>query len=295
MVYAALDIGGTFIKHSVTDDRGEPLPGSVSQTPIDSSADRGRVLAAMDAAIAALRAFAPELTRAAVSIPGPFDYDAGVSHMKHKFQAIEGVSLKDFFLSRGLQAEFLHDSTAFMLGEGYLGAACGAQTAFGVMLGTGLGFAMMQNGLVLVNDAQRPALSLWNAPFRSGIAEDFISRRALRAQYARLTDISPDAIDVREICDHARLGDPDALAVLRDLSVHLSQILAPLVHRFSADRLVIGGQIARSHDLFLPDIQSSLGIPVLPARHLDDAALRGAAIYAARGRASCVRVAGFEG
>lgn len=290
MRYAALDIGGTFIKHAITDERFAPVPGTVSQTPMDSSADRASVMGSLQAAVDALRIFAPDVSRAAVSIPGPFDYDLGVSRMQHKFKSIENVSLKDFFAENGLEAEFLHDSTAFMLGEGLLGAARGANCALGVMLGTGLGFAVIKDGLVSVNAAQRPAVSLWNAPYRGGIAEDFVSRRALRAQYARLTGLSPEDNDVKDICDRARSGDASALTVMRDLSANLSELLLPQVRRFDAECVVVGGQIARSHDLFLPALEVSLCIPALPAQHLSDAALRGAAVYAARTRARCVHV-----
>lgn len=286
MRYAAMDIGGTFIKYACMDGEGVFL--CAGQVPIDSNGSQEDILSAIDAAFAHLRAAGTRVDRTAVSIPGPFDYAKGVSLMTHKFASIYQFNLKSFLESYGAPAVFLHDSTAFMLGEFFDGAARGARRPFGVMLGTGFGFAMMRDDKVCVAADQRPCLKLCYAPYRQGIVEDVISRRALRAKYALLAG-SDGSHDVREIAMLARGGDPAAGAVMEDLGQDIAAVLEPYVRRLECDKVVVGGQIARSGDLFLPIVQEKLNIPVLAAKHLDDAALRGA-VYAASRREMPARV-----
>ncbi len=274
-----LDVGGTFIKYAVMDEDGACLRGSAGQQPMHSDGARQDILDALIAVIERALAFDHGLHQAAVCFPGPFDYPQGFSRMTHKFAAIQDVPLKPLFAARGLTVDFLHDSTAFMLGECQQGAAQGSKLAFGVMLGTGFGFAMAKNGRVQCASDLRPALILWNQSFREGIVEDYISRRALRAAYQRLSGCE-NLPDVHEIAALAHQGVAPAQAVFEHLGADLAALIKPYAAQYGADRLVIGGQIAKSADLFVPVVQKLLPLPVVPAAHIEDAALRGAACYA---------------
>lgn len=288
MYFAAMDIGGTFIKHAVANEQGILLPETVGQSPIDSDGTKEQILEAITQVISRFHSYGLNISRAAVSVPGPFDYLMGIPHMVHKFAAIQNISLKDHFKSLKMDAVFLHDSTAFMLGEYFFGAARNARSPFGVMLGTGFGFAMMREGKVCVNKVQQPALILWNKPFLQGIVEDSISRNALRKSYQGFSK-TEGFPDVKEIAEFARSGDDNALRVIQGLGENIGLLLQPYVQRLGCDRLVIGGQIARSADLFFPALKQQISIDVLPAEHIEDAALRGCASYALKGREALVK------
>ena len=51
------------------------------------------------------------------------------------------------------------------------------------------------------------------------------------------------------------------------------------------ERIVVGGQIARSWDLFAPAFRDACSIPALPARHIGSAALYGNEAYGRHGNA----------
>ena len=57
--------------------------------------------------------------RVCVSTPGPFDFAAGMSRMRHKFPAIYGLPIRPWVQGElgDVPVDFLHDSTAFILGE----------------------------------------------------------------------------------------------------------------------------------------------------------------------------------
>lgn len=273
-----LDVGGSFLKYGVADEKGALLPGSVGEAPARADESPEKVYEAFEEAIRRARETAP-LAGACACFPGPFDYTHGVFRMKHKFQALFGCSILPPFERAGLPVRFLHDSTAYILGEVSDGTLRDAKDPCCVMLGTGLGYTMMKDGKVLIDESQTPALSLWCAPFREGIAEDYVSTRAIQAAYGQ-------PLSVKDIAGLARQGDEKALQAFRKTGEALSELMGIIDRRFHPDKLALGGQIARSADL----LHLNLSFPWEVSHHLDDAALRGAAYYALHSREECTAV-----
>lgn len=286
----ALDAGGTYLKYALMTGDGQPLPNAQGQSPAPSGGTRQEIETAFRAAGRFARTQADHhglrLAGMAVSFPGPFDFDAGVSHMAHKYAAIRDVPLTPLLTAEAgnVPVSYLHDSTAFLLGEAARGAAMGDARPAGVMLGTGLGFAAMAEGRVLVNPAQGPRISLWNRPFRQGICEDFVSRRAILRAYGAGAEV-----DVKDVADRAFAGEKKAQEVFLHLAEDMAEILAPVLRALDADALVVGGQIAKSGALFLPRLEALLGLPVRQAALIANGALFGVWYYAQNGRDACVQ------
>lgn len=269
-----LDIGGSFIKYGLADKKGDLLPGSTGQIPSDANGAYEHFLDVLRKVIALNREKA-DFSTASVSIPGPFDYFNGISRMQHKFTALYGKSISGPFNEAGLEVSYLHDSTAFLLGEV---SEKDGSSPMGVMLGTGLGFAMMRDGKICVNRAQTPALAVWNMPWKDGIAEDYVSQRALMKPYG-------GEKSVREIADLARNGDEKAMATFRNTGRELSEMLAVIMDQLGCTGLVLGGQISKSADLF--DLR--IPVPWRVCEHPEMTALHGAGRFAALGGENCVR------
>ena len=137
-----LDVGGSFLKYGVADEKGALLPGSVGEVPARADESPEKVYEAFEEVIRRARETAP-LAGACACFPGPFDYTHGVFRMKHKFQALFGCSILPPFERAGLPVRFLYDSTAYILGEVSDGTLRDAKNPCCVMLGTGLGYTMM--------------------------------------------------------------------------------------------------------------------------------------------------------
>ncbi len=273
-----LDVGGSFIKYAAASLQGELLPGSAGQMEANADGDAEDIYAAIGEIIRITRRVMP-IAGACVSMPGPFDFDSGISHMQHKFPALFGKSLRVPFERESIPVTFLHDSTAFILGEYHEGVLKGAQSPCCVMLGTGLGFAWIRSGLVMVDDNQTPAMPLWRYPYLGGIAEDYVSTRAIRKYY-------DNTLSVKEIADRARAGEAKAMDAFHVTAGHLSAILTPLLKRLCCDRFALGGQIAKAADLMPLD----LPVPWKVSGHPDEAALLGAAWYSCQGKSACIRI-----
>ena len=270
-----LDIGGSFVKHCAVEG------GVFTKPDLFAIRESGTKQEIIGPILGFLKAH--PAARVAVSIPGPMDYDRGISLMTHKFLAIRGISLKDEIqgVLPGAEVSFVHDGVAFLLGEMADGEAKGLDCAAGVMLGTGLGFVICQAGRILVRPVLSPARSLWNLPYLSGIAEDYVSGRAIKRQWTKQTG---SALEVKDIASLAKGGDPRALYLFEQTGEHLGTLISSHLQDMPVDKVIIGGQISKSLDLLLPGIGRTCALPICRAAHPDDAALRGAYAYMKLGR-----------
>lgn len=272
-----LDVGGTSIKYGLAGPDGL-RPETVRQRPSRADGTREEILGVFRSVLEETLA-ATAVERACVAIAGPFDFLDGVSLMQHKFAALYGCSLRRVFEEHGLEPVFLHDSTAYILGESVAGSLIGVKNACCVMLGTGLGFAVMQTGRIWLDEGYTPALTLWRLPWGGGIAEDQVSTRAIQRRYG-------EELPIREIADRARGGDQAAARAFRETGAALADMAERLTRVFRCERFALGGQISLSADLFgLPD-----SIPWAVCGHPDRLPLMGACAYAMRGPDSCIEM-----
>jgi glucokinase len=219
---------------------------------------------------------------ATLAFPGPFDYDAGISLMRHKLAYLYGFDLRQAFAARiGCGPErvrFLNDADAYLLGEVGGGAAKGFARAVGLTLGTGIGSAFAVDGRLVTTGPGVPKDGeIWNVPYENGIVEDFVSTRAIAGNYGRRTG---KTISVEEIAKLAP-NDSDALEAFTDFGRNLGQLVGVLLADFRADVVVLGGGISRSADLFLPVTRAEIpdrNLQIRVSKLLDRAPLVGCAV-----------------
>ena len=217
-----------------------------------------------------------------IAMPGPFDFDSGVSLMRHKLPYLYGVSLRqllaEHFGWQVGQERFVHDAAAFLLGEIGAGAARGASRAVGITLGTGIGSAFAINGRVVTEGrGVPPGGEIWNLPYESGIVEDLLSTRAIQRDYQRSTGLLPDVAKIAA----AAASDPEAAAAFILFGRHLGLALRMTLSAFAPHAVIVGGGISRSAHLFLPSAQKQLEDLVFRLQVtalLDHAPLVGAAV-----------------
>lgn len=194
-----------------------------------------------------------------LAMPGPFDYEAGISQMRHKLPYLYGFDLRlalaGSFGWRSDQVRFLNDADAYLLGEVAAGAARGFSRAVGITLGTGVGSAFAVDGHVVTSGpGVPPSGEIWNVAYEGGIVEDLISTRAIQAGYLQRTGRQTSVIDIAA----AAATDPAAAAVFNDFGHHLGQVLRVITAEFKPNVVVLGGGISRSAHLFMSGAASEL-------------------------------------
>jgi len=283
-----LDVGGSSLKAGLV-LAGGGLAGEAREVPIASQGGEGAIL---DDFASALSPFlgAPGVRGIGIGMPGPFDYERGVSLMRGltKFDGIYGLDLgralrERLQLADDVRLRFVNDAAAFALGEVRFGAGRGCRRVMAVTLGTGCGSAFAVDGDVVTGgDGVPPHGYVYCLPYRGGIVDDHLSSRGLAALWREVTGSRGDAPDGRALADAARAGDSGAGATYREFGARTAEALGGVIESFRPEVLVLGGQISRGFDLFGPSLEAGLAggstVPLVrPAEHLTSSALLGAA------------------
>jgi glucokinase len=220
---------------------------------------------------------------AELAMPGPFDYDQGISWMKHKMPYLYGVNVSEALATqfgwKASQVRFLNDAAAYLLGEVGAGAAKGVKRVVCFTLGTGVGSGFAVDGRVVTEgQGVPPGGEIWNTPYEGGIVEDQISTRALQKNYK---ERNGKEREVASIAHYATGGEPEATAVFAEFGKTLGIAIKRLLNDFAPDVVVLGGGISRSAHLFLDAVNAELkdtAIEVRIAKLGDHAPLAGAGV-----------------
>ncbi|MEC5145481.1 ROK family protein [Chitinophaga sp. 212800010-3] len=275
-----IDIGGSHITAALIDlGTRSIVEGSWNRTRINSQGAATDIIKAWAAVIREVFSGSEDGTRhIGIGMPGPFDYERGISLMRgqHKFDALYDLNIKELLAAEleitPAQIRFINDAGCFLQGEVFSGAGRGYQRVVGLTLGTGLGSAVYRNGIA--KDA-----NLWCSPFRDGIAEDYLSTRWFVKRYQELRNESVP--DVKALV--ARINEDTAVATLFDeFATTFAVFLTWFIRTEQPEAVVIGGNIANASDLFFPLLKKELlkqniDIPIVTATLGEAAALIGAA------------------
>ena len=258
--FLGMDIGGSHATAALVDpDTGQPLPGSLQRVGVDPQGDYATLVNVWTNLLQTVLANTDPTTVSglAVAMPGPFDYKTGVSKLTGlaKFDRLFGANLRLAFRSvlPGVPVWFLNDASAFALG---VSAAYPGESVVVLTLGTGLGAAFIRNGRPCTDPADGvPAGGhLYNQPYKAGIIEDVLSSRYLVRRFGERTG-RPVATVAELVQDTEQ---PTVNELFTEFGERLGQFIAPFLMRFGADRLIIGGGIARAYDRFADALTQQL-------------------------------------
>ncbi len=247
------DVGGSHISAAVCQrSNGAFRLGQVVHAPHPQQNTSAAFLSLLYSLGAEASIGVTELEGAELAMPGPFDFDLGMSFMEHKLPHLYRVDLRkplaEHFGWPGERVRFLLDAGAFLLGEIGAGSAQGASRVAGITLGTGIGSALAVDGQIVTEGiGVPPGGEIWNQPYEGGIVEDFLSTRAIQHSYQSRTGLS---LSVAEL---ARLAESDLAArdAFADFGKHLGRAVRQTLGIFAPTVVVLGGGISRSANLFV--------------------------------------------
>lgn len=276
-----LDIGGSHVTSALVDlEKQKVISSSLRRAHVNPDLSADKLLDAW-AKTAQKTLLSVSVQHIGVAMPGPFEYDTGISKLQHKFASLYGMNVGEALqekLKMQVPIYFGNDASLFALGEWWAGAAKGFGRVIGVTLGTGLGGGFIAEGKIFYSGSNVPKDGgIWDLPYLNGIAEDYVSGPALVKNYQSKTGTK---LNPAEIAKEARSNNPAAIEGYLELGFHLGEILKPWVETFDAKCIVVGGNISRSWDLFAPKLQEILNnkaLSVVPSTLFEEATLFGAA------------------
>ncbi len=227
-----------------------------------------RIAQAVDALKTALPADA-RLAGLGICSPGPLDHRTGMLLDPPNLTGWIDVPLRQMLVDRlGLPVILEHDAKAAALGEYHYGAGRGERDMVYIVVGTGVGSALILDGRVhrgrnnsagevghITIRATGDVCSCGNVgcveSFTAGPAIARAYRRALAAAGAHRPAESSEAITTENIVGRARGGEPLAVQVLADAGEALGTAVATLAMILDVELYVIGSSVAKAGDLLL--------------------------------------------
>ena len=288
-----IDLGGTKIEAIALEGTRELLRRRIA-------APRGDYDATICAVCDLVAAFETELGQpgtVGLGIPGAISAATGLVKNANSTWLIGRPLDRDLERALGRPVRVTNDANCFALSEAVDGAGSGAQTVFGVILGTGTGGGIVvdrrvlegrnriagewgHNPLPWPQDGERPGPACYCG--QTGCIETFLSGPGLASSYRALAGGPIEPKDVAKLAD---AGDAAALGVMEVYEGRLARALASIINVLDPDVIVLGGglsNISRLYDrvpaLWGPFVFSdSSDTPLVAARHGDSSGVRGAA------------------
>ena len=289
-----VDVGGTKIEAIALSDAGDVL---VRQRVPSPQGDYGATLKTIARLVADIEQAAKQRAPVGVAIPGTISTATGLVKNANSTW-LNGQPLGQD-LARVLErpVRFANDANCFALSEATDGAAAGATSVFGVIVGTGTGGGLVVNGQVVVganaiagewghNPMPWPRAGEWPGPpcycGRTGCIETFLSGPGLSRDFER---VAKQRLSAEEIVARAGAGELNAALCLDSYEDRFARALASVINVFDPDIIVLGGGMSNIDRLYtsIPGRWSAfvfsdvVATRLVKAKHGDSSGVRGAA------------------
>jgi len=289
-----IDLGGTKIEGIVLDDSGVEIARARIGAP---RGDYAATLTAIAQLITQIDPTPEAATPVGIGIPGTISPATGLIKNANSIWLIGQPFDRDLANHLGRQVRVANDANCFAISEATDGSAQGAETVFGVIIGTGVGGGLVHQGRILVGGnaiagewghTPLPWMTADEHPGREcfcgrrGCIETFVSGPAFERDHAEQTGQALTAADIAAASD---AGDADATASLARLEDRLARSLAMIINIIDPDVIVLGGGLSNIDRLYahLPGLidghifSDSISTPIRKATHGDSSGVRGAA------------------
>jgi len=263
-VTIGVDIGGSHISSAAVHiDTYKIIPETYFKSPVNSKASKEEIFRKWGNVINQTLEKVKDrnVVGIGIAMPGPFQYKTGIAMFERndKYESLHkvsvGLELPKYLNGKNISIRFLNDASSFGIGGALIKKIEKNQKIVAITLGTGFGAAFLKNHVPVVNDEYVPeGGSLWNKVFLDGIADDYFSTRWFISKYEKFT--GENGIEgVKEIVNTNSIY---SLKLFNEFAVNLSEFIVPYLAKFDANLLVLGGNITKSHHLFLPAVIQKL-------------------------------------
>lgn len=156
----------------------------------------------------------------------------------------------------GLPCIVENDANAAAVGEGWRGAAKGAASAFVMMVGTGVGGALLLDGKPYHGAGYSSGeVGFMRVHGEHRIFEEIASTRAMLQDAAFSHNVSPAELTGEQVFAWARQGDADAIAAIAHFADNLAEGVADIIALLNPEVFVLGGGVMAQQAILGPRIQ----------------------------------------
>ena len=284
--YAGLDLGGTFVKGGIVDDKGN----IVAKDKIPTGKDRpyteiARDMAALVKSLAKKAGVAEsDLKAVGIGSPGTIDSKNGVIVYSNNIRWENVPLASEIEKELSLPVSVTNDANAAALGESFAGAAKQYPSSIFVTLGTGVGGGIVIDGKLFEGNRSAGAeighmvIHTDGEPCtcgRKGCFEAYASASALVRQTKNAMICHPeskmwelcrgnaDNADGRTAFDGMRKDDETAKEVVERYLNYLAEGIANIVNVFRPQAVLIGGGISAEGEALTLPLQKMVDTKIL--------------------------------
>lgn len=298
MIRIGVDLGGTKIEAIALDDSGAILARQRVDTP---QGDYRAILQAITSLVASIEqdqvVGVEGKASVGVATPGAISPVSGMLRNSNSICLNNKPLDKDLSEALSRPIRMANDADCFTLSEATDGAAAGAYSVFGVIIGTGVGGGIVIDGQLLhganaiagewghnplpwPTDEERPGSDCYCG--KQGCIETFLSGSGMSADYKTHYGAS---ISSKEIAKLAGQGDEKAEATLLRYEDRMARSLASVINIIDPEVIVLGGGVSNIARLCenVPKLwgqyvfSDHVATRLVQATHGDSSGVRGAA------------------
>ena len=265
-----VDLGGTTIKLGLIGPQKEIL----ERRKIPTNPEEGPEAAVerIETVVGEFRSLLPDNQKIAalgICCPGPLDHEAGVLINPTNLPKFYNVPLRQMLSDRlNMPVSMEHDAKAAGLGEFYYGAGRNEKSMVYVVVGTGVGAAIIMDGQ-LIRGVKNFAGEIGHTTVdrngelcscgSKGCLETYTSGPWLARRYQRLLDqenltghsTTEIPITGETVISQARAGDPLARKIMMEAGEAIGIAVATMAMILDIELYVFGGGVSKCGDLLL--------------------------------------------
>ena len=293
-----LDVGGTKTEIVVLSEQGEIIYRERQPTPDNY---QGWLLNIQSMVTQAMEINGP-VTTVGICLPGAVSPDTGRLKNANTLYLNGQEVGKDLEILLGLQVKLANDADSFTLSEATDGAAMGASSCFGIIIGTGCGGGLVYNGTLISGPnaiagewghnplpGYREAVDGPEQPCycgRESCIETFVSGTGMARRFREIYGYSAEQVpNARRVMEMQAEGDQQASKHFDHYVDALARSIASVVNIFDPEVVVLGGGMSNIQELYerLPErmaryvFSDRCNTRIAQAKFGDSSGVRGAA------------------
>lgn len=271
----ACDIGGTHITSAIVySETWSILSETIVRKSVNSAQNAKSIFHCWgDAIKESVALFGSPVNKIGIAMPGPFDYEKGISLMLgqnkyddlYKLNISTGLNHELNFPS--LEIRYINDAAAFLQGEVFAMGRDNESHILGITLGTGLGSAVWRQGTKAMD------ADLWNTPYKDTIFEEYLVTRWFTKRFEELSGHKEPGL--KEIIERHRHSD-SFKSLIAEYRNNLYQFLSYFSEKETCYKYIMGGNISKAWEL-INEKNSFSNFDICVGQQQEKAALIGAA------------------